>query len=88
MTSDSQVDNLTLETIPASCTEEMGWKQVNNSVGEQLNGGSNIDGLIEALISSTLLLNFFKKFSQVSRDGSRDGAGTGFSTKSKVLDGC
>ncbi len=59
MIPDSQVDNLTLETIPASCTEEMGWKQVNNCVGEQLNGGSNIDGLIEALISHTLLSIFF-----------------------------
>ncbi len=61
MISDSQVDNLTLETLPASCKEEMGWKQVNNSVGEQLNGGSNIDGLIEALISRTLLSKFKKK---------------------------
>ncbi len=35
---DSQLEDLDLKTISASCTEEIGWKQVNKSVGEQLNG--------------------------------------------------
>lgn len=50
MTSDSQLEDLVLKRISASCTEEIGWKQANKSVGEQLNGGSYVDGLIEALI--------------------------------------